>query len=397
MKYIILVPDGAADYPLKELGGKTPLQVAKLPNMDELANKGLIGTVKTIPSGMNPGSDVANLSIMGYDPQRFYTGRGPLEAASMDIKLGRDDIAFRCNLVTVSEQELIDYSAGHISTEESRILIEAVDSELGDDRVTFYPGVSYRHLMVWHNGLQKMNCFPPHDVVGRNLKDILPTGKGAEELIKLIEASYQILQAHPVNQNRVSEGKNPANMIWLWGQGKRPAMPTIKEKYGISGAVISAVDLVKGIGRLAGMKVIEVPGATGYFDTDYRAKSQYGLKVLEEVDLVFLHVEAPDEAGHTGDIKAKISALENFDSLIVETFLKQLDGDFKILLLPDHATPIKVRTHVTDPVPFIIYNSSANQPGNFTFDEMSAQKSSFYLSEGHKLMDLFVRGSVNET
>lgn len=399
MKYVILVPDGAADYPLKELNGKTPLQVAQLPHMDELVRKGLLGTVRTIPSGMNPGSDIANLSILGYDPHRFYTGRGPLEAASMGITLAEDEVAFRCNLVTVSERRLVDYSAGHIPTEEARILIEVVDSELGDSKVKFYAGVSYRHLMVMQDKISDVRCNPPHDVVGSKLEEILPAGKGAEELIRFTETSYQLLEAHPINKKRVGEGKSPANMIWLWGQGKAPAMPTLQEKYGVSGAVISAVDLVKGIGRLAGLKVIEVPGATGYFDTDYAAKAEYAFRSLEEGDFVFVHVEAPDEAGHTRNLQAKIKALEEFDVKIVGYILRALKdyGEFKILLLPDHATPLEVATHTADPVPFVIFDSSQPKSDGFdTFDELTAQKSNMHLTQGFKLMDLFVAGKIEQ-
>ncbi len=392
MKYVVLVPDGAADYPLKELGNKTPLQVARKPNMDFLARWGITGTVKTIPEGMDPGSDVANLSLFGYDPRIYYTGRGPLEAANRGIKLGPDEVAFRCNLVTVNGDSLRDYSAGHISNEEARELIEYVDKKLGRSGLTFYPGVSYRHLMVIEGDFSSVQCIPPHDITGGSIRKNLPRGQGENILRELMLASRDILEEHPINLKRRSLGKNPANMIWLWGQGKAPTMPSFAEKYGLKGYVISAVDLIKGIGVYAGLKAIDVPGATGYFDTDYGAKADYALKALEEGDFVFVHVEAPDEAGHTGDIEAKIEAIERFDERLVGRVMKGLDvhRDYKILVAPDHPTPIAVGMHVVDAVPFAIYSTLGQADDVEVFDEVSAQAGSVHLAEGYKLMDIFL-------
>lgn len=396
MKYIVLVPDGASDYPVRELGGRTPLQAANIPHMDNLAREGLLGTVRTIPPGMSPGSDVANLSIMGYDPTRFYTGRGPLEAASLGVELKADEVAFRCNLVTVAEERLIDYSAGHITSEEAHVLIGALQMEMGGEAWKFYPGVSYRHLLVVSNGAEKARCLPPHDVVGEPVEASLPSGEGAEELVALMKASRNILEGHPVNQKRVQEGKNAANMIWLWGQGKAPVMPTFGEKYGLTGGVITAVDLIKGIGRYAGLRAVDVPGATGYFDTDYAAKAKYALEVLEGTDFVFVHVEAPDEAGHTKNLRAKIEALEKFDEEIVGYVLESLkEQEFKILLLPDHATPLEIATHADDPVPFVIFDSTEKRTfSDHSFNEVAARNSDLQLSQGFLLMDYFITGKL---
>lgn len=397
MKYVVLVPDGASDYPLKELGGKTPLQVAEIPHMHRLAQEGMLGTVLTVPEGLSPGSDVANLCIMGYDPARFYTGRGPLEAASMGVPLEKGDVAFRCNLVTVTDGRLVDYSAGHIASKEARELINALEKELGGERRHFYAGVSYRHLLVLQDKSLPAECRPPHDVVGSEIIGILPSGQGSTELVDLMRTSSDILASHPVNLERKREGKNQANMIWPWGQGTAPQMPTYQEKYGISGAVISAVDLIKGIGRYAGLRILDVPGATGYFDTNYAAKAEYALSALSEDDFVFVHVEAPDEAGHTRNHRAKIQALEDFDAHIVAFLLDNLAelGESKILLLPDHATPLAVATHTRDAVPFVIWDSTSMRParGN-AFDEASAARTGLHISEGFKLMDFFLTGKL---
>lgn len=392
MKYVVLVPDGAADYPLKELGNKTPLQVANIPNMDFLARNGIVGTVKTVPDGMEPASDVANLAIMGYDPAKYYTGRGPFEAASMGIFLAEEDMAFRCNLVTVSDNILEDYSAGHITTEEARVLIEMVNKKLGRDDINFYPGISYRHLMILKGQSISARCIPPHDISGQLIDENLPKGEGANLLKKLILSSREFLESHEINLKRKAQGKRPANMIWLWGQGTNPQMPTLAEKYGISGSVISAVNLIKGIGFFAGLKILEVPGATGYFDTDYQAKGRFALQALTEEDFVFVHVEAPDEAGHIGDIEEKIRAIENIDAKIVGPLLDGLRKfrDYKILVVVDHATPIPVKTHVADAVPFAIYSPGIEADQAESFDEMTAKNGSVHLDKGYELMDLFV-------
>ena len=400
MKYIILIGDGMADRPLKELEGRTPLEAAFTPNMDRLARRGILGSVKTIPDGFPPGSDVANLSIMGYDPARYYTGRAPFEAASMGIELGDNDVAFRCNLVTLKYNKtkdraiLEDYSAGHISTEEARELIEAINAELGDERIRFYPGISYRHLMIWKDADVELECVPPHDIIGKEITEYLPLGKGESVIRSLMESSVGILENHPVNKRRAAEGKRVANSIWLWGQGRKPAMPTFREKYGLSGALVSAVDLTRGIGVCAGFEILKVPGVTGYLDTNYTGKAEYSLKALSNHDLVYIHVEAPDEAGHEGNYKDKIRAIEDFDALVVGTIIrgaKEFD-EYRILLLPDHPTPIEVRTHTPDPVPFVIFDSRHKRDnGDVRFNERILEYPEIIrISEGYRLMDFFL-------
>ena len=401
MKHIILIGDGMADYPVQELGGRTPLEAANIPNMDLMAQKGRLGLVKTIPEGFSPGSDIANLSILGYDPRKYYTGRAPLEAASMGLKLGTDDVAFRCNLVTLSIKDdeiyMDDFSAGHISTEEAKALISEIDKKLGSTDIRFYPGVSYRHLMVWKKGHERPDTTPPHDISGRAIACHMPKGEGKERIIELMDEAKMLLKDHPINKKRVAHAGKPANAIWLWGQGKAPTMPTLFETYGVSGAVISAVDLIKGIGIYAGLDVVNVPGATGYLDTNYRGKADYALRELEEKDLVYLHVEAPDEAAHSGDLKDKIEAIERFDRDVVGTILDGMDrfGDYGILVLPDHATPLTVMSHTTDPVPFARYSShdKGTTPSKASgFNEKSAKEARLYVNEGSKLLGQFLEG-----
>lgn len=391
MKYIVLVGDGMADYPIPELGNLTPLAAANIPNMDFIAKHGKCGIAKTVPDNMPAGSDVANLSIIGYNPEQYYSGRGPLEAASMGVALENDDIAFRCNLITEKEGTIADYSAGHISSEEARTLIEAVDAKLGN-ACKFHAGVSYRHLLVMKDG-EKAQCTPPHDVTGQSVEDCLPRGEGSELLIALIRASKPILDKHEINIKRRKDGKNAANLIWLWGQGKAPAMPLFKDLFGVSGSVISAVDLLKGIGKYAGLDVINVPGATGYLDTNFSGKAAYALKSLENHDFVLVHVEAPDEAGHMGNIEAKIKAIEDFDEKVVGGMLNELGGfrDFRVMVLPDHPTPISVRTHTREPVPFAIYSSTESADYVDRFDELAAKEGIFGLVEGHRLMNLLIK------
>jgi len=402
MKYIVLIGDGMADRPLKELEGKTPLQKAFTPNMDRLAREGIIGTVRTIPPGFHPGSDVANLSILGYDPRKFYSGRAPLEAASMGVDLNKGDVAYRCNLVTLKFDKertravMEDYSGGHISTGEARDLIKDINSGLGTDAIRFYPGVSYRHLMVWQNGTLDVECVPPHDITGKEITDYLPTGQGEEVLRNLMRASVGVLHNHTVNKERVSKGKKPANSIWLWGQGKKPQMPTFREKYSLSGALVSAVDLTKGLGVYAGFEILKVPGVTGYIDTNYTGKAEYSLKALEKCDFVYIHVEAPDEAGHSGNYRDKVKAIEDFDALVVGTVLRGAKAfeEYRILLMPDHATPIEARTHTSEPVPFVIYDSRKKRDNKgAAFDEgIAERKDIMVVEEGHTLMDYFIRG-----
>ncbi|RLB08143.1 MAG: cofactor-independent phosphoglycerate mutase [Deltaproteobacteria bacterium] len=399
MKYLVLVGDGMADSPLDELGGRTPLMVAHTPNMDSLAQQGKVGLVRTIPKGYPKGSEIANLSIFGYDPKKYYTGRGPLEAASIGVKLGPNDVAFRCNLVTLDviggSVIMGDYSAGHICTEEGRQIIRDLDRELGNSVFRLYPGISYRHLLVWKGAGETVITTPPHDIAAQEIGDHLPRGEGARELIKFITDAQIFLNAHPINCRRRQEGKREANSIWPWGQGKAPQMPAFSQKFGLKGSVISAVDLIKGIGIYAGMEVVEVPGATGYLDTNYQGKAEYGLRALEKGDFLYIHVEAPDEASHNGDLKAKIEAIEAFDKKVVGTILKgaQRWRDYKIMVLTDHPTPITLRTHTDDPVPFVIYSSRGNTAsGAKGFNEEEARKTGIFVEDGHKLMEHFLGG-----
>ena len=403
MKYIVLLGDGMSDYPLEELNGKTPLMVSRTPNMDFMVKKGILGRVQTIPEGFSPGSDVANLSVLGYDPTVFYPGRAPLEAAGLKIPLEANDVAFRCNLVTLQQKRnqwfMEDFSAGHISNEEAHRLIKDINNALGDNNFSFYPGVSYRHLMVWKEGLSEIKTTPPHDITGKEIEPYLPKGEGAEKIIELMEKAKKILARHPLNQQRKKQGKNPANSIWLWGQGKSLKIPSFKERYNCSGAVISAVDLIKGIGVSIGLEPIEVPGATGFLDTNYLGKAEYAINELKKKDFVYVHVEAPDEAAHNGDIKSKIQAIEDFDEKVVGTILNKIEvfSDIRIMVLPDHATPIQLKTHASDPVPFVIYPHFGEIEKNNlqTFDEESANKSKLFIFQGHKLMDFFISGKLN--
>jgi 2,3-bisphosphoglycerate-independent phosphoglycerate mutase len=402
MKYVIIVGDGMADYPVESLGGKTPLMVARTPHMDWMAKQGEIGLVRTIPGGFNPGSEIANLSIFGYDPIRYYTGRGPLEAASLGVKLGADDIAFRCNLVTLkfkgNKIVMEDFSAGHITNEEAKKVIIDLNKEMATNEIRFYAGVSYRHLMVLKNGaakfsnMEKSEITPPHDLIGKEISPFFPQMN--EPVLTLMKESQRLLKNHPVNLARESKGLPPANSIWLWGQGRSPQMITLKERFGMDGYVISAVHLIKGIGILAGLEVLEVPGITGYFDTNYDGKAQYALKGLKEKDFVYVHVEAPDEAGHMGDLRLKIEAIEAFDEKIVGTILKGMKEfkRYKVLVLPDHPTPLSVRTHTADPVPYTIYSNEdgAKTTHAKTFDEVSAGLSGISIEHGFELIERFL-------
>ncbi len=397
MKYIVLVGDGMADYPIEGLGGRTPLEAARTPNMDFIAKAGRLGQVKTIPEKATPGSDVANITIFGYDTQKYYTGRGPLEAANLGIDMEDDDVAFRCNLVTASGDILTDYSAGHISSKEASILIKAVDKALGTNRFRFFPGVSYRHLMLAKRGaeehLDQLKCIPPHDIAGQSISKNLPKGDNADILIRMMEESRKILENEEINHVRLDLKENPGNMIWLWGQGKKPAMPKFTDKYNLTGSVISAVDLIKGLGRIIGLDVINVPGATGYYDTDYEGKANAAIKSLEKNDFVFVHVEAPDEAGHNGDLREKILAIERFDQMVVGNILRAYKNkkNFRILVLPDHATPVSLRTHVADNVLFAVYGKGVTARGFLNYSEKEAQKSDLLMEKGCELMDYFLK------
>lgn len=390
MKYIVVIGDGMADYPIEELGGRTPLQVANKPNMDEIAKRGRNGLLTTIPEGMNAGSDIANLSILGYDPREYYTGRGPLEAASIGVELEPGDIAFRCNLITEKDGFIADYCADHITTEEARELILTLDEAFGIGK--FYPGVSYRHLFVLKNN-GNLICTPPHDVIGERIKKhmIKPSHNPVAKMLNgMTLESKDVLARHPVNKKRIEEGKNPANMIWLWGQGRRPGITPLKEKYGISGAVISAVDLIKGIGTYAGMDVIDVPGATGYYDTNYRGKAAHALKALDKFDYVYLHVESIDEASHAGDLEMKIRTIEEFDERVLGTLLDS-GTEFTIAVLPDHLTPLKIKTHARDPVPFAVCSPNESSGDGTKFDEFSAKAGSAGNLFGEEFMQFLLK------
>ncbi len=402
LKYLVVLADGMADYPVPELNGKTPLQVSKKTNMDRLAQLGEVGLVRTIPQGMPPGSDVANLSVMGYSPRQYYTGRSPLEAISIGVDLSLTDVSFRCNLVTLSDVSsidgkiMVDYSAGEISTKEAQILIQDLAKALNSLEINFYPGVSYRHLMVWHNGPAECRLTPPHDISDRPIGAYLPQGSGSDILLDLMKKSWPVLENHPVNQARKKLGLNPANSIWFWGEGRKPNITGFTEKYGLKGSVISAVDLAKGLGISAGLKVINVPGATGNIHTNFQGKARAVLEAFKAGDdFIYLHIEAPDEAGHQGDLKTKISAIERIDAEVLELILTELpkiSTDYKLLLLPDHPTPITLKTHVADPVPFVIYqNHKTNVIGaTAVFDEIAAAGTGIFLEEGHRLMDRFI-------
>ena len=398
MKYIVLVCDGMADYPTKELGERTPIEAARTPNMDFIAKHGRLGRVKTIPSGFIPGSDIAQLSILGYDPKKFYSGRGPLEAANLGVNLEEGDVAFRCNLITASGDTLTDYSAGHISTKEATTIINFIDQSIGTNRIKFYPGVSYRHLMVVKRGqeekLESVRCVPPHDISGKSISRNLPKGDSADVVIQLMEDARKILDKHEINLVRVDLKENPANMIWLWGQGVRPSMPKFTDKYGLTGSVISAVDLIKGLGKLIGLEVINVKGATGYYDTNYEGKAKAALESLKTNDFVFVHVEAADEAGHNGDLREKITAIERFDQMIVGTILEEFKNkqNFRVLVMPDHATPVSLKTHVADDVLFGVYGQGIVAGGFLSYSEKEALKSELNFEKGYELMDYFIRG-----
>jgi 2,3-bisphosphoglycerate-independent phosphoglycerate mutase len=404
MKYIILQGDGMADYPLEKLGGKTPLEIARTPHMDWLASRGVFGLAHTIPEGFPPGSDVGNMSILGYDPAVYHTGRAPLEAASVGIELSPADIAYRCNLVTLAKQNggvvMEDFTAGHISSEEAAEIVHDLNRELAGDGIEFHPGVSYRNLMVWRAGKEKMETTPPHDITDQQIAAYLPKGDGAERLGRLMRRSQELLAKHSVNQRREQNGKRRASSIWLWGQGKAPAMPTLKERFGIEGAVISAVDIINGLGVYAGLERIKVPGATGYFDTNYKGKGEYGVAALERKDLVFIHVEAPDEAGHMGDAEKKIKAIEDFDEKVVGTVLGGMEKrrDWRLLLLPDHPTSTVLKTHVGDPVPFVLFRAdSVTAPKPAGYNERDAAKTGIVAKNAFQLIDALIGGKKTWT
>jgi 2,3-bisphosphoglycerate-independent phosphoglycerate mutase len=400
MKYVVLLGDGMADYPTKMLGGKTPLQCALTPYMDQIAAEGTLGLVDTIPAGFTPGSDVATLSVLGYDPRETYTGRGPLEAASMGISLGQNDMAYRCNLVSIGEKNsesafMDDFTSGHISTEESREIILDLNKELGSSPYQFFPGVGYRHLFVWRDAPSSPETTAPHDITGKTIASYLPRGDSAQEINSMMQRAGEILINHPVNIQRQKAGKKQANSIWLWGQGKKPQMVPLTQKYSLQGGMISAVDLLKGIGIIAGLKVFPVEGATGYIDTNYEGKAKMALDILNFMDFVFVHLEAPDEMGHEGNAAGKIQAIELFDEKIVGPILNKIGsfGDYRILVLSDHPTPLDLKTHVSDPSPFAVLSSrkEENKAAGLPFNEINAKESSILISPGYLLMEKFIR------
>lgn len=400
MKYVVVLCDGMADYPVPALGGKTPMMVAKKPHIDALAAKAEVGLVRTVAPGLKPGSDVANMSVLGFDPHRFYTGRSPLEAASIGIDMKDSDVSLRTNLVTLSDKGerfadkvIEDYCADDISTGEARQLIEAVQAAFGGGEYDFYTGVSYRHCLIWHGGTTELgNMTPPHDITGKVIGPHLSTAETARPLLEMMEKSFDLLKDHPVNKARVAAGRRPANCIWLWGEGKRPALRPFEALYGIKGGMVSAVDLLKGIANCAGMEVAEVPGATGYIDTDFEGKAKAALDLLTRNDLVYVHFEAPDECGHRNEPENKVKAIEMIDSRvlpILEEGLEQYE-DYKILLLPDHPTPIVTRTHASDPVPYLLYQKSAPKTGVDTINEETAKATGIYMENGPAMMPHFL-------
>ena len=402
MKYVVVLYDGMADYPVPALDGKTPMMVANKPNMDYLAQNGEVGLIRTVAEGLKPGSDVANMSVMGFDPMKFYTGRSPLEAASIGIDMKPSDVSLRTNLVTLSEDDLPyeektieDYCADDISTEEADILIKYIDEKLSTDEFKFYSGVSYRHCLIWDNGttdLGKMT--PPHDITGKVITEYLSTSENAKPLLELMKKSYDLLKDHPVNLERKKMGKRPANSIWLWGEGTRPAFDSFEHIYGIKGGVVSAVDLIKGLGGCAKMAVAEVEGATGYIDTNFEGKAQAGLKLLDDgCDMVYIHFEAPDECGHRNEPENKVKSIEMIDERVLPILfdgLKKYD-DYKIMILPDHPTPIVTRTHASDPVPYLIYHKNAETPsGVESINEETAKQTGNFIGFGPSIMSKFL-------
>ena len=402
MKYVLILGDGMADYPIDSLGGKTPLSVANKPCIDGLSFISEVGLVKTIPLGMKPGSDTANLSVMGYDPVKYYTGRSPLEAISMGIELLSTDIAIRTNLVTLSnepnyeDKTMIDYSAGEIGTQEAKVLIKYLHKHLSNQFISFFYGVSYRHCMVMHNSELGTILTPPHDISGQKITGKLPKGRNSSLFSLLMKKSYDLLINHPINIKRISEGKNPANSIWLWGEGIKPSLLPFESLYGLKGAVISAVDLLKGIGIAAGMKIYNVNGATGNLHTNFTGKANACLKAFKEgIDFVYLHIEAPDECSHQGDLSGKIKAIELIDQKIVKKIVNSLNKsgeEYAIMILPDHPTPLITRTHSSDPVPYMIYRSNDKTPkGHNGYNEINAEKSKIIIESGTILMNRFIK------
>ena len=400
MKYVIFLGDGMADYPCDALAGKTPLDVAKKPNIDTLCAHGKIGLAKTVDNALPPGSDVANLSVMGYDPMKYYTGRSPLEALSIGVALSDHDVTFRANLVTLSDdanyedKTMVDYSSGEITTEEAHELIDYIKEHIKIPHISFYGGTSYRHLMVWDGGSKDITLTPPHDISDRKITEYLPKGDGDSVILEIMKQSYQLLMQHPINQARISRGLNPANSLWIWGEGTKPQLSLFSEKYGVSGTMISAVDLLKGIGVGAGMDVLEVAGATGTVETNFDGKAQAAIDAFKNgTEFVYIHMEAPDECGHHGDLEGKIKSIELIDEKVVgpvTEYLKSTGEDFKVLITPDHPTPISLKTHVHDAIPFVIYDSRSAQGSGVCYNEENAKNAELYIEPGYQLMEQFL-------
>lgn len=396
MKYVVILGDGMADYRQNFLGDKTPLMIANKPNIDSLAKISEIGLAKSIPDGMKPGSDVANLSILGYNPFECYSGRSPLEAASIGIELKDTDVTARANLVTLSDEtnyqdkSMIDYSAGEISTEEAKELISYLAKHFNNEKYSLYAGISYRHCLVIDNGCLIGDLTPPHDISGKPIKEHLPKSEEGKKLLEIMQKSYDLLKDHPINIKRKKEGKNPANSLWFWGDGTKPSLQSFSDKFNLKGGIISAVDLLKGIGKLAKMKVIEVDGATGNYDTNFFGKTKACLDNLKNgLDFIYLHMEAPDECGHHGDCEHKIFSIEQIDKLVVGPIvngLKEMNEDFNILICPDHPTPLSIKTHSADPIPYLIYKSKKEQKGMDSYDEEQAKNSGNFIEHGHELI-----------
>lgn len=399
MKYVVILGDGMADEPIEELGGKTPIEAADTPTMDKISKMSEIGLAAMIPEGMKPGSDTANLAVLGYDPRKYYTGRSPLEALSIGVPMEDTDIAIRCNLVTVSDDELpyeektiIDHSSGEITTEEAAELIKAVKEEFEDDIYRFYTGISYRHLTIWKNG-RVTELTPPHDILGKVIGSYLPAD---DKLRNFMKRSYEVLNNHPVNIERKKRGLNKANSLWFWGAGTKPALDSFEGRFHKKGAMISAVDLLKGLGVGTGMTNIDVEGANGTLETNYEGKAEAAVKALlyDGYDFAYIHVEAPDEMGHQGSIERKIKAVRYLDKRVVKPVFEALSAsgeDFRMLVLPDHPTPIRVRTHTADPVPYMLYDSTDVKEGTYDYCEKDAKKTGIYFGEGYKLMEYFLK------
>ena len=400
MKYVVVLCDGMADYPVPALGGKTPMMCAKKPNIDRLAKTAEVGLVRTVAEGLKPGSDVANMSVMGFDPKKYYTGRSPLEAVSIGVKLSDDDVTLRCNLVTLSDEEayedktMVDYSAGDISTAEAREIIKSVQEFFGNEIYTYYGGVSYRHCLVVHGGTTDLGSMtPPHDISGRVVGEYLSKSENAAPLIDMMKRSYDFLMKHPVNIERMKRGEKPANSIWLWGEGKKPGLPLFEDLFGKTGAVISAVDLLKGIAICSGMSTPEVEGATGYIDTNFEGKAEAAVKELQSgKDMVYIHLEAPDECGHRNEPENKVRSIELIDQRVLPIVLEELEkyDDYKVMILPDHPTPIVTKTHAADPVPYLIYQKSKPQTGVDTINEETAKATGIFVDDGPSLMPHFL-------